>query len=114
MPNLNEFFVHHEDVRRANGRGPRSLPTGMDDALWSNVRGAAWLLARRLRGVGLELRNITTGATVTARHGRPTVRIDAEPGELLLYLFGRTGVAEVQLHGSPDGVEAVKKTAFGM
>jgi uncharacterized protein (TIGR03083 family) len=24
LPNLNEFFVHHEDVRRANGRGPRT------------------------------------------------------------------------------------------
>ena len=28
FPNLNEFFVHHEDVRRANGLGPRpSRPT---------------------------------------------------------------------------------------
>jgi uncharacterized protein (TIGR03085 family) len=24
FPNLNEFFVHHEDVRRANGLGPRN------------------------------------------------------------------------------------------
>lgn len=25
VPNLNEYFVHHEDVRRANGRGPRPI-----------------------------------------------------------------------------------------
>src|SRR5215475_12100601 len=25
-PNLNEFFVHHEDARRANGFGPRTIP----------------------------------------------------------------------------------------
>ena len=27
FPNLNEFFVHHEDVRRANGLGPRDALT---------------------------------------------------------------------------------------
>src|SRR5215467_14640980 len=25
LANLNEYFVHHEDVRRANGMGPRRL-----------------------------------------------------------------------------------------
>ena len=35
--NLNEFFVHHEDVRRANGRGPRTNSAAMDAALWRNV-----------------------------------------------------------------------------
>ena len=28
--NLNEFFVHHEDVRRANGFGPRTNPPAED------------------------------------------------------------------------------------
>jgi hypothetical protein len=35
--NLNEFFVHHEDVRRANGCGPRTNSPAMDAALWRNV-----------------------------------------------------------------------------
>ena len=46
FPNLNEFFVHHEDVRRANGRGPRSNAPDLDAALWRNVTRAAWFLAR--------------------------------------------------------------------
>ena len=33
FPNLNEFFVHHEDVRRADGRGPREHGEAMDEAL---------------------------------------------------------------------------------
>jgi hypothetical protein len=33
MANLNEFFVHHEDVRRANGLGVRSLGPAMDAGL---------------------------------------------------------------------------------
>jgi len=37
LPSLNEFFVHHEDLRRANGRGPRELGQAMDEALWRNV-----------------------------------------------------------------------------
>lgn len=36
FPNLNEFFVHHEDVRRANGRGPRSnAPRRLVAQRWS-------------------------------------------------------------------------------
>jgi uncharacterized protein (TIGR03085 family) len=50
LPSLNEFFVHHEDVRRANGRGPRTNEPAMDEALWRNVSRAPWYLARRLRG----------------------------------------------------------------
>src|SRR6266496_4406731 len=49
LPGLNEFFVHHEDVRRANGRGPRTNEHAMDEALWRNVSRAPWFLARRLR-----------------------------------------------------------------
>ena len=48
VPSLNEFFVHYEDVRRANGRGPRTSEHAMDAALWRNVSRAAWFLARRL------------------------------------------------------------------
>jgi uncharacterized protein (TIGR03085 family) len=32
-PNLNEFFVHHEDVRRANGLARRPNEHALDEAL---------------------------------------------------------------------------------
>jgi len=114
VPNLNEFFVHHEDVRRANGGRRRDLDSGMNQALWENVRGAAWFLARRLQGAGLELRNASTGQTVRARQGSPTVHVNGEPGELLLYLFGRRDVAEVELDGSMAALDTLKATRFGM
>jgi uncharacterized protein (TIGR03085 family) len=69
LPSLNEFFVHHEDVRRANGRGPRTNEQAMDEALWRNVSRAPWFLARRLRGAGLELQWAGTAKTVRARRG---------------------------------------------
>src|SRR4051794_18336173 len=96
LANLNEFFVHHEDVRRANGRGPRTNEHAMDEALWRNVSRARWFLARRLRGAGLELQWAGTAQTVRARRGEPTARITGPPGELLLYLFGRQGAAHVE------------------
>src|SRR5882757_7871668 len=56
FPNLNEFFVHHEDVRRANGLGSRdSLSPELEAALWRNVRQGSRYLSRRLREVGLEI-----------------------------------------------------------
>jgi uncharacterized protein (TIGR03085 family) len=114
FPNLNEFFVHHEDVRRANGRGPRTNEPAMDEALWRNVSRAPWFLARRLKGVGLELEWSGTDEAVRARRGKPIARIAGPPGELLLYLFGRQGVARVEISGPAEAVDAVRRTRFGM
>ena len=55
LANLNEFFVHHEDVRRANGRGPRTLTPAMDAAVWRNVRRSCHYLSRRLHACGLDI-----------------------------------------------------------
>ena len=113
VPSLNEFFVHHEDVRRANGRGPRINEPAMDEALWRNVSHAAWYLARRLHGAGLELRWAGTTRTVRARRREPTALMTGPPGELLLCLFGRPG-AHVEMSGPDAAVEAVRRARFGM
>jgi uncharacterized protein (TIGR03085 family) len=114
VPSLNEFFVHHEDVRRANGRGPRTHEHAMDMALWRNVARAAWFLARRLNGAGLELQWAGTAQIVRARRGEPAVRIAGPPGELLIYLFGRQSAAHVEVSGPDAAMEAVRRARFGM
>jgi len=114
VANLNEFFVHHEDVRRANDRGPRTNEPALDEALWRNVSRAPWLLARRLRGTGLELEWTGTGRTVRARRGEPTVRVAGLPGEVLLYVFGRQAAAQVEVTGPAAAVETVRRTRFGV
>ena len=113
-PNLNEFFVHHEDVRRANGAEPRSIPPAEDAALFRNVAGARWLLSRRLRGTGLELEWAGTDNVIRARRGDPTARLSGAPGELLLFLFGRRDAAHVEITGSPEAIDVVQRTPFGM
>jgi uncharacterized protein (TIGR03085 family) len=114
VPNLNEFFVHHEDVRRANGLGPRQNPPEEDAALFRNVAGGAWLLSRRLRGVGLTLVWTGTDRTVKARQGPAPAQVRGFPGELLLFLFGRRGAAEVEISGSSEAVETLQRTSFGI
>jgi len=114
VPSLNEFFVHHEDVRRANGRGPRTNEQAMEEALWHNVTLGSWYLARRLRGTGLELHWAGTAKTVRARPGKRAARIAGPPGELLLYLFGRQDAAQVEMSGPASAVEAVRRAHLGM
>ncbi len=114
FPSLNELFVHHEDARRANGRGPRTNDQMMDEALWANVCRSSWFLTRRLRGAGLELHWAETMQTVPMRRGGPAARITGPPGELLLYLFGRQQVARVEVSGPAAAVEAVHRATFGM
>jgi uncharacterized protein (TIGR03085 family) len=114
MANLNECFVHHEDVRRANRQGPRGLSPAMEAALWRNVRRGGRFLSRRLRGCGLEVEWAGTAERVIVRKGTPTARLSGSPGELLLYLFGRQAVAQVSVDGPPEAVAALGRTHFGM
>jgi uncharacterized protein (TIGR03085 family) len=114
VPNLNEFFVHHEDVRRANGRGPRTNSPALDMALWANVERGAWFLARRLRGAGLEIQWAGTAHTIRARRGEPTARIAGPPGELLIHLFGRRSAVDLAIDGPTAATGAVRSARFGL
>ncbi len=114
VPNLNEMFVHHEDVRRANGGAPRVFEPAMDQALWDNVKGGARLLCRRLRGCGLELHHASTQESFCARRGEDPVKVTGEPGELLLYVFGRQQVADIQLDGPPSSLDVLRGTHLGL
>lgn len=109
--NLVEFVVHHEDLRRAGDapRPPRQLPAAMRAALWRQVRMSA-RLAMRKAPVGVVLVS-TTGDRAVAHRGPSPVAIVGDPVELVLYLFGRTERAQVELRGAPDAVAALRHFA---
>ncbi|MHB8245952.1 MAG: TIGR03085 family metal-binding protein [Acidimicrobiales bacterium] len=112
--NTMEYFVHHEDVRRAldEDAGPRDDPA-LDGALWNMVRRGGRLLARKVRGPGLEL--VAPGhGSVMAHSGSPVVKMTASPQELVLYLFGRSSVAKVVLDGPEAARRVVEETKFGL
>ena len=115
FPSLNEFFVHQEDVRRANGLGPRdTLTPALEAALWRNVRRGGRYLSRRLHQIGMEIEWAGTTERITVRKGEPTARLIGPPGELLLYLFGRPAAARVEVTGAAEVVATVHRTHFGM
>lgn len=50
--NTVEYFVHHEDVRRAaQGWTERELPAGLSDALWKRLRGSRLFLRSAPTGI---------------------------------------------------------------
>jgi uncharacterized protein (TIGR03085 family) len=115
FPSLNEYFVHHEDVRRANGLGPRlTMSPALEAALWRNACRGGRYLSRRLSVVGLELAWAGSRERLSVHKGEPTAQISGAPGELLLYLFGRTAAAQVEVTGTEVAVATVNRTNFGM
>ncbi|HEX6076247.1 MAG TPA: TIGR03085 family metal-binding protein [Micromonosporaceae bacterium] len=111
--NLMEYFIHHEDVRRAQpDRQPRELPTEMAQALW-----------RRLSALRIMLRKVPAAVTLVApghgelsagRGGDARVRITGDPGELLLFCSGRQPVARVELEGPDEIVRRLRSASFSL
>jgi uncharacterized protein (TIGR03085 family) len=107
--NLVEYFVHHEDVRRAQpGWEPRELGQGLADVLWQRLGMARFLL--RKAPVGVELaRDDHRGSRVriTAKARTPVVTVTGTPAELTMWAFGRADAARVRLDGSEVDVKAL-------
>lgn len=110
--NLNEWFVHHEDVRRADGFGPRTDRPDLDEALWRLLRRGARLWLRNVKGAGVVLEAPGWGE-LPARRPSPVVRLWGEPQELVLYLNGRRSAAAVELSGPLDARAALETARLG-
>ncbi|MEW1953741.1 TIGR03085 family metal-binding protein [Terrabacter sp. NPDC080008] len=115
LANTIEFFVHHEDVRRAQpGWEPRDLSTAMQGALWTALRRSARLMFRK-SATGIVL--IAEGhgryaAKLPDHHG--TVVLRGTPAELVLYAYGRKDVARVELGGDADDIAALQEAELGL
>ena len=112
LANTMEYFIHHEDVRRANGQGPRELYPDLQDQLWDVVRRMA-KLTMRSAPCGVTLRT-TGGRTVVANGAVPRVGVRGPVGELALFAYGRQAAAQVELLGDPDDVAALVDASFGV
>lgn len=114
--NLHEYFIHHEDVRRARpGWHVRDLPPETRDGLWRLVRLMAPMLVRGVKATRITLRTADGGERTLGRADSPhQVELTGEPGELLIYLSGRRGSAEVKITGSPAGQARLAAAPLGM
>ncbi|MFD9739228.1 TIGR03085 family metal-binding protein [Umezawaea sp. NPDC059074] len=112
LVNAGEFYIHHEDVRRAReGWEPRSPNPTRDAALWKSLKVTA-KFAYRSSPVGLVFR-IPNGESVTVKQGPTPVVVTGEPGELVLLASGRDAV-RVEYDGDESAVAAVRSLKTGM
>ena len=113
LVNTVEFFVHHEDVRRAADEWePRTLDARLERALASSIKRAGGMLTRKAT---VELTMHADGVDpVRLRTGDPAVTISGPIGECVLYLYGRKDVAGVTLDGPDDAVTSIAETALGL
>ncbi|MGW1769181.1 TIGR03085 family metal-binding protein [Streptomyces sp. NPDC002073] len=111
--NTVEFYVHAEDVRRAQPDWtPRELDPVFSDALWSRLEKLARITGRR-SPVGMVLRR-PDGQTAVARKGTPVVTVTGEPGELVLFCFGRQDAARIELDGDKSAVAQLTTAELGI
>ncbi|MCX5597495.1 TIGR03085 family metal-binding protein [Streptomyces phaeochromogenes] len=101
--NAIEFYVHTEDVRRAQPDWvPRELDSVFQDALWSRLERGARLMGRGAP-TGLVLRR-PDGQTAVAHRGTPVVTVTGEPSELVMFVHGRQNTADVELEGDKEAI----------
>jgi uncharacterized protein (TIGR03085 family) len=117
--NTVEYFVHHEDVRRAaDGWEPRELDPGLSEALWGRLRsGARFFIGKP--PVGIELaRDEGTGEAdgqppagpyrVTVKRSAPLVTVTGPAAELTLWAFGRVAASRVRLDGPKAAINQLQ------
>lgn len=118
--NTVEYFVHHEDVRRAQpGWEPRDLDEGLSDLLWRSLKMARLML--RKAPVGVELVRdgdprpggpAAAPIRITAKARAPMVTVTGTPAELTMWAFGRASSARVRIDGAAPDVAALTSTSW--
>lgn len=108
--NAVEFFIHDEDVRRAQPEWDvRPLSTEMADALWARLGPGG--MAKKvpativLQSDGREPKVAGTG---------PRIVISGDPGELTMFGSGRQAASLVELEGDAALVDQLRSTSLGI
>lgn len=113
--NLFEFYVHHEDVRRAQpGWSPRPPDGERYRALERGLMKMGRLLLRS-SPVTIRLDPDTGQPFVGRSSDKPGgVTVVGSPDELALWCYGREQVAQVRLIGSESDISAVRAAKRGI
>lgn len=119
--NTVEFFVHHEDVRRASDPWvARNLDPNLAADLYASTKRMGKLLVRKAPA-GITLvptdANDWKGSTIvakTADEGEPSVTLRAPIGELVLFIYGRQAQSLVELDGPAEAAAALRTASFGI
>lgn len=110
LVNSGEYFMHHEDVLRANGRA-QVLKPGEQRDLWPMTKVLARKTNMKFKG-HVRLQRTDSGEVAQIGRGPHPLTISGLPSEILLHLSGRE--AEVAITGEPDVVASWQKAVTGL
>jgi uncharacterized protein (TIGR03085 family) len=112
--NTAEFYIHHEDVRRAqHDWEPRPIDAHREEALWKVLHlGARFFYRQSPVGVVLHV----TGQRETVAHkGNPAVTLVGQASEIVLHAFGRpSSVTRMVVQGDPKDIVAFEGSPRGL
>ena len=113
--NMSEFYVHHEDIRRAQPDWqPRPTDVRREDALWGGLTNPMGRLLFRRSAVGVVLR-AAGRRDVVVKKGEPAVHIVGEPSEITLVAYGRpTDHTRVVIQGAPEDIAKFESSPHGL
>jgi uncharacterized protein (TIGR03085 family) len=108
--NTVEFFIHVEDVRRAqDGWEPRPISSDLSDALWARVGAAG--MAKKVPATIV----ITSPGRADKEGGTgPRLTLAGDPGELTMFGAGRQGAARVEISGDAALVAQLRSAPLGI
>jgi uncharacterized protein (TIGR03085 family) len=109
--NTLEFYIHHEDVRRAQPDWqPRAIARPLCLALWKAMPG---LGRRALRGFPAAVLAVAPGYGQVQLGSGPQMWLTGDPGELTLFFSGRQSAARVELSGPDELADRLRAAKLG-
>ncbi len=108
--NTVEYFIHVEDVRRAqDGWEPRLISQELADALWARVGPGG--MAKKVHATIL----ITSPGRADKERGRgPRLTLSGSPGELTIFGAGRQVAARVEMSGDAALAAQLRAATLGV
>lgn len=118
LANAAEFYVHHEDIRRAQDDWlPRAQDQSTEDSMWRLLRllGRGTSLAAP---TGVIVRRSDRGGSGgrlrKAPAGAGDVVVTGLPSELVLFAYGRQEHSLVEMGGDPSDISALHDASLGI
>ena len=108
--NTIEFFIHVEDVRRAqDGWEPREISSELADSLWKRVGPDG--MAKKVGATVV----ISSPGRVDKQGGvGPLITVAGDPGELTIFGAGRQAAALVEITGDPAFADQLRAAKLGI
>lgn len=114
MANTMEYFIHHEDVRRAQPEwAPRDLPDAARTELWRQLRRSSKMLLRNSL-VKVFMQPTDVPGYEPTESPETSVTLRGPVAEIALHLYGRDATLGLDILGRPEDVARYLDSSRGV